>query len=369
MDKRQFIKNCLTGLGTIIYITPSNTLLSQSNNSIKLKEAMYYSHNNQAIICELCPNECIIYPNKSGTCRTRKNIGGKLYSLAYSNPIAIQIDPIEKKPLFHYLPESNTFSFSTAGCNFICLNCLNWQLSQSAPQENPDKTFPPDKIISACQANNCQAIAYTYTEPTTYYEYMIDTAAMAKIAGIKNLLISNGYINKKPLIELSKYIDAANIDLKSFSDRIYSELNGGKLQPILDSLKIIKEKNIWLEITNLVIPKWTDDLEMIKKMCKWLYKNGFYDTPLHFSRFFPMYKLTHLPETKIQTLEKARNIALDEGIKYVYIGNISDSIYENTYCHNCNELLIERIGFKTKSINLINGKCNKCSQIIPGVWN
>jgi pyruvate formate lyase activating enzyme len=217
--------------------------------------------------------------------------------------------------------------------------------------------------------NACRSVAYTYAEPVAFYEYMFDSARFVRARGLKNLMISNGFINEKPLRDLCKYIDGANINLKSFSEEIYAKLNGGSLQPVLDTLKIMKDEGVWLEITNLVVPNWTDKTGMIAEMCGWLVKNGFQDNPLHFIRFFPLYKLTNLPYTPVEILDKAREIAMNAGMKYVYIGNVPGSAAENTYCPNCKKILIERRGFTILANNLRNGNCSACGTKIPGVWS
>ncbi|MCK4699116.1 MAG: AmmeMemoRadiSam system radical SAM enzyme [Bacteroidales bacterium] len=329
---------------------------------------MYYTATPRGLKCLRCPNECTIKEGELGDCHNHLNYNGKLYTIAYGNPCAVHIDPIEKKPLLHFLPESSAFSIATAGCNLACLNCQNWSISQKSPRETRNFDLMPDKVIEAAIESDCESIAYTYSEPITFYEYTYDTAILARNAGIKNVLVSAGYINEEPMRKLARVIDAANIDLKSFKDSIYLKLNAGKLEPILRTLKILNEEGVWLEITNLIIPGWTDDFDMIKEMCEWLYKNGFSDNPLHFSRFQPLYKLTQLPPTPLSTLTKAREIALDAGIKYVYIGNIPGTEAENTFCPNCHKILMKRRGYRILSNHVINGKCEYCSEPIAGVW-
>jgi pyruvate formate lyase activating enzyme len=227
----------------------------------------------------------------------------------------------------------------------------------------------PRQVIEQAQKYKCRSIAYTYSEPITWYEYLFDTGNLAREAGLKNVLVSAGYINRDPLLNLCKVVDAANIDLKSMDDNIYLKLNAGKLEPILNTLKTMKEEGVWLEITNLVIPSWTDDMDMIKRMCNWLVQNGFEDTPLHFSRFHPLYKLERLPVTPQKTLEEAREIARAEGLKFIYIGNVPGSNNTNTVCPGCGALLVERSGYTIKQMNVKNGKCPKCSEPIPGHWS
>jgi len=331
-------------------------------------EALYFIETPKGIKCKLCPRKCEIEEGKAGSCRTNVNYNGKLYSISYGNPCAIHIDPIEKKPFFHYKPGILAYSIATAGCNLACLNCQNWEISQVSPKDTRNYDLMPDKVVAEAKKAGCQSIAYTYTDPVAYYEYTLDTATIARREGIKNLLVSAGYINPDPLRRWCKVIDAARIDLKSFSDEIYEMLNAGTLQPVLDSLKILRDEGVWLEIINLVVPTWTDDLDMIKQMCQWLVDNDLYMYPLHFDRFHPMYKLTNLPETPVSTLEKARQIALDAGIKYAYIGNVPGNQGTNTYCPKCKKLLIERKGFSILQNKIVNSQCSYCHETIDGVW-
>ena len=377
ISKRQFVKYTLAGIGGIA-CTPltslfgKNPVSTMANPPEKLwkwsREAMYYTTTPRGLKCLRCPNECTIKEGELGDCHNHLNHNGKLYTIAYGNPCAVHIDPIEKKPLLHFLPESTAFSIATAGCNLACLNCQNWSISQKSPRETRNFDLMPDKVIEAAIESDCESIAYTYSEPITFFEYTYDTAILARNAGIKNVLVSAGYVNEEPIRKLASVIDAANIDLKSFKDSIYLKLNAGKLEPVLRTLKILNEEGVWLEITNLIVPGWTDDFDMIKEMCDWLYKNGFADNPLHFSRFQPLYKLTQLPPTPLSTLVKAREIALDAGIKYVYIGNIPGTEAENTICPNCNKTLMKRRGYRIMSNHVINGKCEYCSEPIAGVW-
>jgi pyruvate formate lyase activating enzyme len=308
-------------------------------------------------------------PGDTGNCRSRVNHNGKMYSIGYGNPCAVHVDPIEKKPFFHFLPSTRAFSVAVAGCTISCLNCQNWEISQFSPKETQNFDLMPDRTLEACLKSGAESIAYTYSEPTTFYEYAYDTAVLARKKKIRNVWKSNGYINEQPLRHLCKVMDAANIDLKSFEESICRKLNGGHAEPVLRSLRIFKEEGVWLEITNLVIPTWTDDLDLIKRMCDWLVQNGLHDCPLHFSRFNPLYKLTQLPVTPVSTLEHAREIAMKSGLQYVYIGNVPGHAAENTYCHHCSKMIIERRGFSILSSNLDKGKCRFCGAQIPGVWS
>jgi pyruvate formate lyase activating enzyme len=373
MDKRQFLKTALFGAGVACFYNhlsvKATALVPPSAVGKKwTKEALFYTMTPKGIHCLVCPNECDIKEGESGDCRNRVNREGKLYSIAYGNPCAVHIDPIEKKPLLHFLPGSKAFSVATAGCNLACLYCQNWTISQKSPNETENVDLLPDKLIESCKKENCESIAYTYSEPITFYEYTYDSAILARQAGIKNVLKSAGYINREPLLKLCKVIDAANIDLKAFSDDIYLKLIAGKLQPVLDTLITLKKEGVWLEITNLVVPSWNDDMDMIKRMCDWLLQNGFEQTPLHFSRFMPMYKLTQLPPTPVNILKNAREIAFKEGLKYVYIGNIPGLDSENTLCSKCHSLVVERRGYSILQNHIFGGKCTFCGTTIAGVW-
>lgn len=332
------------------------------------KEAAYYIATPRGIKCQLCPQACILEDGETGDCRTNVCEGDKLYSITYGNPCAVHVDPIEKKPLYHFLPSSLAFSIATAGCNLACLNCQNWEISQSSPKETRNYDLMPSKTVEKAREFNCETIAYTYSDPVAFYEYTLDTAKIARMEGIKNCIVSAGYINEEPLKEWCKYIDAANIDLKSFSNEIYEMLNAGTLEPVLDSLKILKSEGVWLEITNLIVPTWTDDMDMIKKMCDWLYANGFKDNPLHFSKFHPMYKLTNLPGTPLATLESAKKIAEEAGLKYVYVGNVPGIGGEDTICPACKKIIVNRKGYKIIDIKINDGKCALCGERIAGVW-
>ena len=376
LSKRDFIKLGLAGMGGFCMQPPvfgkalSSMILPKDNKLWKWsKEAAYYVNTPKGIKCKLCPQNCKIETGELGDCRTRLAKDGKLYSIVYGNPCAIHIDPIEKKPLFNFLPESFAYSIATAGCNLACLNCQNWTISQKSPYETRNYDLMPEKVVEEALAANCKSIAYTYSEPIVFYEYVYDTAKLAQLEGIKNVFISAGYINEQPLRALCKYLDAANIDLKSFDNDTYEMLNAGTLEPVLNTLKVLKEEGVWLEITNLIVPSWTDDLDGIKKMTDWLFDNGFQDTPIHFSRFHPDYKLTNLPPTPLETLSKARSIAIEAGLNYVYIGNVPGGEGQHTICPNCKKNVIERNGFQIKSMHIENGKCTNCQADIAGVWN
>jgi pyruvate formate lyase activating enzyme len=374
MDKRTFLRTGLLG-GSCLLCLPGERALAgllagpaDVDMSKWTREALFYSETPRGVKCLICPNECTLKPGELSDCHNRTNKDGKLYTIAYGNPCAIHIDPIEKKPLNHFLPASSSFSIATAGCNLACLNCQNWEISQTSPRETRNYDLMPEAVVEQAIKNNCLSISYTYSEPNTFFEYTCDSAKIAREKGIRNVLVSAGYINPDPLRHMLTNVDAANIDLKSFSEEIYLKLNAGKLKPVLDALKIYLEEGVWLEITNLVVPGWTDDLDMITRMCDWLAQNGFRNVPLHFSRFHPTYKLTELPPTPVGTLEKAREIAMKAGLHFVYIGNVPGHEATNTYCPQCGKIVVERKGFQVTTNNLLKGKCKACGTAIPGVW-
>jgi len=301
-------------------------------------------------------------------CKVRKNIKGKLYAMTYGKAVSRAIDPIEKKPLFHFLPGSRAYSIATVGCNLHCKHCQNFVISQASIEKFPEHLdLPPEKVVEEAIENNCEVIAYTYTEPTIFYEYVLDTARIAKKKGLKNIIVTNGYINEEPLKELYKYIDAVNVDLKGFTEEFYQDICGAKLEPVLDTLQRLQNIKISLEITNLIIPTKNDSIKQIREMCKWIVKNLGCDHPLHFSRFFPMYKLKNLEPTPKRILVEAKKTAEEEGIKYVYIGNMREEGEENTYCPKCKTLLVKRYGFSISEMNIKSDKC-ACKAKIKGVW-
>ena len=286
-------------------------------------EARYYLRlDDGSVECQLCPHHCHIANGRSGRCRSRRNHDGVLVSEVYAKPCSLAIDPIEKKPLYHFHPGTTCLSLACTGCNFRCLNCQNHDISQATPDEVDYYELTPEQIVSLCLKHHCPGIAYTYTEPLTYIEYVTDTARLAHEKGLWNILVTAGYVCQEPLAELLPYLDATNIDLKSFSDDIYQHVSGGHLQPVLDTILAMKKAGVWIELTNLVIPGVNDDMEMIRQMCEWSVSNGLAETPLHFSRFFPRYKMQDLPPTPLHTLKEARQIALDEELKHVYLGNV-----------------------------------------------
>jgi pyruvate formate lyase activating enzyme len=371
ISKRDFLKTslafsaCLISLPDVAHLSG---IVSEPPDIYK-KVAMFQEETARGVMCRICPNECVLKEGELSKCNNRKVYKSVLYTLAYGNPCSVNVDPVEKKPLYHFFPGSRAYSIATAGCNLVCLNCQNWTISQTSPDKTRNFDMMPEKVVEECIKNNCRSIAYTYSEPTSFYEYVFETGTLAKKAGIKNIMKSNGYINPEPLKKLCSVIDAANIDLKAFSESTYLKLTGGKLQPVLDTLKVYKDMGVWLEITNLVIPTWTDNLDDIRNMCRWLSNNGFKNTPLHLSRFYPIHKLEQLAPTPVELLNSAHRIATEEGLNYVYTGNVPGDEKSDTKCPSCNSIIVTRQGFRIMSNTITGGKCGKCGQKIDGVWS
>ncbi len=320
--------------------------------------------------CELCPKLCLIQPGQSGECRVRINIDGVLRSVVYGYPCSIHIDPIEKKPLFHFLPGSSILSIATVGCNLHCKNCQNWEISQANPEEGnvPAYNCPPERLIAEANKYKCPSIAYTYTDPIVYYEYTYDSAKLAQEAGIRNVLVTAGYVNEEPWKKLLQHVDAANIDLKAITEDFYREVCSATLKPVQNALILARASEILVEVTNLVIPTLNDGPEQMRELARWIKMNLGADTPLHFSGFYPRYQMKNLPATSLRTLETARKIAMSEGLNYVYIGNVASKEGQNTYCPDCKKLLIERSGYTILQNRLSLGRCPDCSKEIYGVW-
>ncbi len=286
-------------------------------------ECRYYQLSADGVVeCLLCPHRCRIAEGRSGRCGSRHNVQGVLYSEVYGRPCALAIDPIEKKPLYHFHPGTTCLSLACTGCNLRCLNCQNHDISQARPEEVPSYRLTPQQVVQLCLEHHCPGIAYTYTEPLTYLEYIIDIARLAHDHGLWNILVTAGYVCQHPLADLLPYLDAANVDLKSFSDAIYQQVSGVHLTPVLDTILAMRDAGVWLELTNLLIPGINDDRTMIHTMCQWLVANQMQEVPLHFSRFFPRYRMSALEPTPLSTLRDARRIATEEGLRHVYLGNV-----------------------------------------------
>ena len=327
-----------------------------------MKEALFYElidHDQRIVRCLLCPKKCLIKDGNTGFCRSRKNINNKLYSLIYSRISSCGFDPIEKKPLYHFYPGTSVLSLGTVGCSFACSFCQNWTISQGSIENISVEELSPEKAVQLALKNNSPIISYTYSEPLIWYEYVLDTAKIAKENNIKNVLVTNGFINKEPLLKLLPFIDALNIDLKSFQNSFYKKYCQGNLSPVLDTIDIAKAYS-HIEITNLIIPGLNDQEEEIMELVNWIASQG-KNIPLHFSRYFPCYKMD-IEATSVSTLRKARNIA-QKKLKYVYVGNVWDEEANTTYCGNCKKISIKRSGYNIQKIGLDkNGNCKYCGE-------
>jgi pyruvate formate lyase activating enzyme len=367
-SRRAFIKNAgRAALAAPLLLQPAAKAAAAIADP-QAREALYYEKRpEKKIVCQLCPHQCQVADLERGSCGVRENHGGTYYTLVYGQPCAVHVDPIEKKPLFHYFPGSQAYSLATAGCNFSCRFCQNWEISQRRPEQVQAVKLLPAEVIRQARARNCPLIAHTYSEPVVFYEYMRDCAALGRENGIPNVMISNGYIQKKPLRELCRLLGAVKIDLKAFTEKFYQEQCGGTLKPVLDTLMTLREEKIWFEIVVLLIPGLNDSREEIERMCRWLGREMGGDVPLHFSRFAPTFMLKNIPPTPPATLHEARRIALDAGIKFCYIGNLISEA-EHTYCPSCGKLLLRRLMFSVSNEGMQGNRCRSCQTVIPGVF-
>ncbi|MBF8276867.1 MAG: pflA [Candidatus Brocadiaceae bacterium] len=334
-----------------------------------MKEAMFFSKlDDTKVQCNLCRHRCIIENGKKGICRVRENRDGTLYSLVYRKLISENIDPIEKKPFFHFHPGSTAFSIATVGCNFRCMNCQNYEISQLPRELNQirGKDVSPETIVDNALQYQCKSIAYTYTEPTIFFEYAYETAVIATAKSIKNVFVTNGYTTREALKTIKPYLHAANVDLKSFSEETYKKLCGARLDQVLDCIRSYKEMGIWIEITTLIIPEINDSDAELRKIAGFIKDVG-PEIPWHVSRFYPQYRLVEKPPTPIDTLRRAREIGLDSGLRYVYEGNAPGEEGGNTYCYHCKKVLIKRYGYQIMENNVVQGKCPGCNTPIDGV--
>lgn len=325
------------------------------------KEAILYNIMGKTLNCKVCERRCLISNGKLGFCNMRENIDGKIYTLNYASASSVAIDPIEKKPLFHFYPGSTVLSLGSVGCNFRCKHCQNWNISQTELEDIRLREILPEDAVNLAKEYNCKSIAWTYNEPTMWLEYTIDSAKLAKKQGLKTIYVTNGYMTEESLEMIGPYLDAANIDLKGMSEQFYKELCDARMQPVLDNIKRIYDKKIHLEITNLMIPGYNDSEKNIKELVNFMVEEIGVKVPLHFTRFFPYYKLKNIQPTPVTDLEKAYEIAKNAGMKYVYIGNVPSGSGENTYCYGCGELLIERNNYQIKDHIQKENKCPTCN--------
>ncbi len=380
LDRRSFISRCAgCGLAAAAYsVAPICGLPYGSKGAeaglplardLSKVEARYYEKlAEKEIECRICPRKCRVSPLERGYCGARENIDGVYYTLVHSRPCSLNVDPIEKKPLFHFLPGTDAFSMATAGCNVNCKFCQNWDISQVRPEQIDNYELSPSDIADLAQRFASPTIAYTYSEPVIFYEYMYDCTVEARKRGIRSAAITGGYILPEPLKELLTVLDAVKIDLKAFSEGFYKDYVHGKLQPVLDAIKIIYDRNMWIELVYLVIPTLNDNPEEIKRMCEWIKSELSPAVPIHFTRFHPTYLLKNLPPTPVSALERIHETAKAEGLEYVYIGNVPGHDAEHTYCPNCSEVLIRRYGYRIGGVNIRDSKCTFCGNKIPGVW-
>jgi len=381
LDRRSFLMCALASgvaLGELAAsaVASPSSLSSQSSRQARsdaqfVVEAKFYDKlANKKIKCKLCPRECNVGDKERGYCGVRENRGGVYYSLVHSRVCAAHIDPIEKKPLFHYLPGTVAFSIATAGCNVNCKFCQNWDISQSRPEQIPAEYVPPQRIAAIARQNNCPTIAYTYSEPVVFSEFLMDTADAGHEAGVRSIVVSNGYIQQDALKQAYSKMDAVKIDLKSFTESYYAKVVTGQLKPVLDTLVTLRKMGKWIEIVYLVVPTLNDSDAEFRGLAQWVNSNLGPDVPLHFTQFHPEYLLKNLPITPVPTLERAKEIADAEGLHYVYIGNLPGHPAQNTYCPQCRKMLVERVGFTASSLLIRkDGTCPFCRHLIPGFWH
>jgi len=375
LSRRDFFKIGIgCGIGLILGAFGIKNLLYEAPRPIDYplatKEATYYRKiGDDRVQCEVCFRRCIILEGERGFCTNRQNVGGRLYSLVYGRPCAIQIDPIEKEPQYHNLPGSSILCLGTAGCNFKCIFCHNWHMSTRTIDETGFEDLPPERAVEIAQTRGVEGVSFTYNEPTVFYEYMYDVARLAKKAGLRTLFHTNGSMNPEPLKELLKQIHAVTVDLKGFTPQFYKLISSSEIEKVKETLKLIHGEGVWLEIVNLMIPTLNDDMKHVREMCMWIKENLGEEVPLHFSRFFPAYLLTNVPPTPIETLEKAAKVASDVGLEYVTIGNVPGHKANSTFCPRCGERLVHRIHFKVQENSIREGRCRFCGHNIPGLWS
>jgi pyruvate formate lyase activating enzyme len=342
-----------------------------ANKGWEIKEAMLYSPLEEGKVqCSLCNHRCTISPSKRGICGVRENREGKLYTLVFGRAISLNVDPIEKKPIFHLFPGSSSFSMAAVGCNFRCLQCQNHEISQMPVEEGriEGSRVPPSKIVSLAKEYRCRSISYTYTEPTIYFEYAYEAAALASKEDIKNIFVTNGYMTEEALRMIQPYLDAANVDLKSINEKFYKEVCGARLKPVLENLRLMRQMGIWVEITTLVIPTLNDSDREFEEIAQFILSLG-PEVPWHISAFYPTYKMLNLPRTPASSLHRAREIGMKAGLRYIYCGNIPGEEGEDTFCPHCHKRVIERVGFRVLQNGVIKGECRYCHTKIDGVWD
>jgi pyruvate formate lyase activating enzyme len=373
-DRRAFLRRvtlpCLAATcGGMLLPRCLESSPAADSDTLFVKEARFYEKLAfKKIKCKLCPRECVIDDRERGYCGVRENRGGIYYTLVHSRVATAHVDPIEKKPFFHFLPGTPAFSIATAGCNVNCKFCQNWEISQVRPEQVRASYLPPQKLAEAARQYQCPTIAYTYSEPVIYYEYMVDAAPAGHALGIKSVVVTGGYISQDALRKLCPAVDAIKVDLKAFSEKYYKEVVNGELKPVLDALVTMRKLGMWTEIVYLVVPTLNDSDEEFKGLARWVKSELGPDVPVHFSRFQPQYLLKNLPPTPLATLERAKAALEAEGLHYVYIGNVPGHPAESTYCPKCHRVVVQRAGYTLGAVDIRNGKCRHCQQPIPGIW-
>jgi pyruvate formate lyase activating enzyme len=369
LSRRSFIRNAgRAALAAPLLLGPAPPAAAAAREPQAREAAHYEKLGDKKVVCKLCPHQCQVADLERGSCGVRENRGGVYYTLVYGQPCAVHIDPIEKKPLFHYFPGSQAFSLATAGCNFNCRFCQNWEISQRRPEQVQTVDLPAAEVIRQARERNCRLVAHTYSEPVVFFEYMRDCAALGSEKGIPNVMISNGFIQQKPLRELCRLLGAVKIDLKAFTEKFYQEQCGGRLKPVLDTLVTLRGEKTWFEVVVLLIPGLNDGREEIGRMCRWLVRELGGDVPLHFSRFSPTFMLKNIPPTPPATLHEARRVALDAGIRFCYIGNLLSEA-EHTYCPSCGKILLRRLMYSVANEGMKGNRCRFCQAVIPGVFS
>ncbi len=368
-DRRGFLHLAAAACVCAAFAPYARAFGSDDDSRFRREASFYQKLPDRMVQCRLCPRECVVPDGQRGFCRVRENRGGKYYTLVHSRAVAAHIDPIEKKPFFHFLPGTVAFSIATGGCNVNCKFCQNWEISQARPEQLQPIYLPPDTLADAAHGRNCASLAYTYSEPTVFWEYIMDAAEAGHRQGVRSVVVSNGFMQQEPLRRLCERVDAIKIDLKSFSEKYYREIVRGELKPVLDTLVTVRKRARWMEIVYLVVPTLNDSDDEFHGVSRWIKANLGADVPIHFTRFYPLYLLKNLPPTPVQTLDRAKAIADSEGLEYVYTGNVPGSPGENTYCPRCRRLLVERAGFTIARMDIAKGKCKHCAHPIPGIWN
>lgn len=369
MRRREFLQTCgLGSCGLVGVGLPSASAGTEDRRFVR--EAAYYERlPENRVRCLVCPRKCVVADGQRGYCRVRENVGGTYYTIVYGRVCARHIDPIEKKPLFHFLPGTTAYSIATVGCNMACKFCQNWEISQEKPENVGAMNLTPDSIADEAKRWGAPTIAYTYTEPTVFYEFMIDSVRAGHKQGVRSVMISAGYINEDPLRELAGELDAIKVDLKAHSQDFYADICSTSLKPVLETIVRVKASGTWLELVNLIIPTLNDTDQGIHRLCRWVLDNIGDEVPIHFTRFYPTYRLKNVPPTPVASVEKAREIALDSGVKFAYVGNVpAGHRGESTYCPSCGAVVVKRVGYSVRSTSIEDGGCAKCGSAIPGVW-